>query len=177
MNGQFRPLGIAMSLVGNTIFAIGFGTLIRTINDVSAAASGFDWTDFVPLGRPAAMLAVGYTMLRFAPRFGGGSLGVQFFLIGATSMWGAFHTTDGVERFVNATIGGTFLFVSVLGLVSIAMVYGWKHSLTHPSPVVLRRGGVAQPLTLANLGDALREAANPTQPDPGGSAATPAASP
>jgi hypothetical protein len=159
VNGELRPVGIVLSLVGNTLFAFGFGGFIGAVNGLADLTS-FDWTLLLPAARPLAMLGVGYAMLRSAPRFGGGSLGVQFFLIGATSMWGAFHATDGVDLFVSFTIGGTFLFVSVLGLVGIAAAYGWKHSLTHPSPVILRPGAVAQPFNATSLANALREAAN-----------------
>lgn len=157
MDGSLRPAGIALSLVGNLLIAFGMGGLIAEINAV-----GTDDSRALVLAsaRPAAMLAFGYVMVRFAPRFGGGSLGMQFLLIGATSLWGAIHATTGADRIVGYMIGSVFLIVAAVGLVGIAMVYGWKHSLTHPAPVVLRRGGVPQPLTVANFAEALREAAS-----------------
>jgi hypothetical protein len=144
MSSELRPAGIVLSLVGNILFAIGFGGLIGTVKEFSELTGGWEWVALLPLLRYLAMLGVGYAMLRSAPRFGGGSLGVQFLLIGVTSMWGAFHATDGVERFVSFTIGASFLLVSIVGIIGFAMAFGWKHSLTHSSPVILRRTTVPQ---------------------------------
>lgn len=172
MTGSVRPLGLLLSLLGNVLFALGLGGLIGRINDLGADA--LNLTTLLAAGRPLAMVAVGYVLLRFAPRFGGGSLGVQFAVIGVTSMLGAFHATDWTDRIVSLVIGGSFLAVSIFGLVAVALTYGWKHSLTHPSPVVLRRGAVAEPVNATNLAAALGAIANARTLAPAADPLTPA---
>lgn len=152
---ELRPAGLALSLVGNLLFALGFGQGISLISSVETLR--LDIGSLLPLAGPATALAAGYLLIRLAPRFGGGSFGVQFFVIGMTSLVGAVHADTGVDRFVGFMIGGIFLAIAVLGLIAAALTVGWRHSLLHAGPVVAVRGGSGpQALNVGTIAGAIK---------------------
>jgi hypothetical protein len=152
---ELRPVGLCFAFVGNLAFAFGFGGSIGALE--SADFANVSVVDALQFGSPLALLGFGYLLIRLAPRFGGGSFGVQFLVIGITSLVGALHATDGTERFVGFMIGGTFLATSLFGLLAAGLTLGWRHSLLHAGPVIsVREAGGAQPLNVDTFAGAIR---------------------
>ena len=143
---QLRPLGIAYTLAGNILFAVGIGRLA----EVDGA---FDWI------QPALFMGVGLLLANLATRFGGGNWLVQFLFIGVNFLWGAFHAHDSFDRWFGLGMGLTFSISGGLSILMAIWAHGLRTALTQrPGAVILAPGRRPVAFSADALADAIRDA-------------------